>query len=282
MERPPDCAVRHYRTLWISDLHLGMRGCQAARVLEFLRTTDADTLYLVGDVVDGWALRRSWSWPQEHNDVVQKLLRKARRGTRVVYVPGNHDGFARQFAGLHFGDIPVLERAVHVTADGQRLLVLHGDEFDGVVRFAPWLSRLGGHLYEGILRLNTVVARVRDRLGLEYWSLAAYLQAKAKKAVQYVAEFEAAVARAAAEHGADGVVCGHIHRAELREIATPRGPVLYANCGDWVESCTALAEHYDGRLEVLHLAPRVRPAALPVGDGRAGAPPTLSGGMLAA
>lgn len=255
-----------YRTLFLSDLHLGTRGCQATRVLDLLRRTESDTLYLVGDVVDGWALRRGWHWPQLHNDVVQKLLRKARKGTEVVYVPGNHDGFARQFAGLAFGDVAVRRQAIHVTADGRRLLVLHGDEFDGVVRFAPWLSRVGARAYEAALAANTVVTRVRDRLGYPYWSLAGYLKDRTKRAVQYVAEFEAAVARAAAEHGADGVVCGHIHKPELRTIWSEHGPTLYANCGDWVESCTALAEHLDGRLEILRW---LRTAAVPSGDGQA-------------
>ncbi len=274
-----------YRTLFLSDLHLGMRGCQTARVLDFLRQTDSDTLYLVGDVVDGWALRRGWYWTQEHNDVVQKLLRKARKGTDVVYIPGNHDEYARQFAGLAFGGIEVRRDALHVTAAGRRLLVLHGDEFDGVVRFAPWLSHVGARAYEAALALNTVVTRVRDRLGYPYWSLAGYLKERTKKAVQYVAEFEHAVARAAAERGADGVVCGHIHKPELRWVASGGSRTLYANCGDWVESCTALAEHHDGRLEILrwpHVAPAAEPdgdsfaPALALGDGRMAALPVLT------
>ena len=236
-----------YRTLWISDLHLGTRGSQAELVLDFLRHNESDTLYLVGDIADGWALKRSFTWTQLHNDVVQKVLRRVRKGTRAIYIPGNHDAFARAYVGLQFGGIDVMREAVHTTADGRRLLVLHGDEFDGAVRYAPWLSKLGARAYELALLLNTTVNRARKAFGMPYWSLAAYLKGKTKKAVQYMGDFENAVAALARERGVDGVVCGHIHKAELRPI----NGVLYANCGDWVESCTALAEHDDGRLELL-------------------------------
>ena len=264
----------HHRTLFLSDLHLGMRGCRADLILDFLRHHEADRWVLVGDVVDGWALAEKWRWPQAHNDVIQKLLRKVHKGAEMVYVPGNHDAAARQFAGLTFGGILVQREWTHTTADGRRLLVLHGDEFDGAIRFAPWLSRLGGRAYSAALALNTAVADVRQRLGYPYWSLAAALKARTKKAVQYVAQFEDAVAHRAAEAGADGVVCGHIHQAEIRTIASGAGPVLYANCGDWVESCTALAEHADGRLEILRwdgvaASPRARVPALVAGDGLA-------------
>ncbi|MEM0963951.1 MAG: UDP-2,3-diacylglucosamine diphosphatase, partial [Bacteroidota bacterium] len=208
--------MTHYRTIFLSDLHLGMRGCQAERVLDFLRHHEADRWVLVGDVVDGWALTRSWTWTQPHNDVVQKLLRKVRKGAEMVYVPGNHDGAARQFAGLMFGGILVQRHWTHTTADGRRLLVLHGDEFDGVVRLAPWLSKVGARAYELSLALNTVVASIRERMGMPYWSLAAALKDRTKTALQYVARFEEAVATRAAEVGADGVVCGHIHRPEIR------------------------------------------------------------------
>lgn len=242
---------RRYRTLFLSDLHLGMRGARAEAVLEFLRHHDADRWVLVGDVVDGWALSRSWHWPQQHNDVIQKLLRKVRAGSEMVYVPGNHDGAARQFVGMTFGGILVQREWVHETADGRRLLVLHGDEFDGVVRLAPWLSKLGAHAYEWTLKLNRPVAAVRRKLGYPYWSLSAYLKERTKRAVQYMAEFEGAVARRGAEAGVDGVICGHIHKPELRAFQHDGREVLYANCGDWVESCTALAEHEDGTLELL-------------------------------
>ncbi len=240
-----------YRTVFLSDLHLGMRGAQAHRVLSFLRHVDAERWILVGDIVDGWALARTWHWPQAANDVVQKLLRKARKGAEVVYVPGNHDAAARQFAGLSFGGVAVRRTWLHETADGRRLLVLHGDEFDGMVALAPWLSRVGAHAYALSLRLGAAVTAIRERLGMPYWSLAGALKDRTKKAVQYIAGFEEAVARRAADVGADGVVCGHIHRAELREIAADGRTVLYANCGDWVESCTALVEHADGTLEIV-------------------------------
>jgi len=262
-----------YRTIFLSDLHLGMRGCQAERVLDFLRHHEAERWVLVGDIVDGWALARSWTWGQAHNDVIQKLLRKVRKGAEMVYVPGNHDGAARQFEGLTFGGILVQREWIHRTADGRRLLVLHGDEFDGAVRLAPWLSRLGARAYEASLALNTVVAAVRERMGKPYWSLAAALKDRTKKALQYVARFEEAVAARATEAGVDGVVCGHIHRPEIRDVATAAGTTRYANCGDWVENCTALVEHADGRLELIRWTEALCPTVHDVGgDGVATAP----------
>ncbi len=241
-------APRRYRAIWISDIHLGTRGCKAEFLLDFLRKTDSDTLYLVGDIVDGWRLKRSWYWPQPHNDVVQKLLRKARKGTRVVYIPGNHDELLRRFLEINIGQIEVVSEAVHVTAAGKRLLVLHGDEFDAVVRYARWLAFLGDWAYNAALAANHWINVLRRALGLSYWSLSAYLKHRVKNAVEYISRFELAVAEAAAKRGADGVVCGHIHHAEIRDIAG----VTYCNDGDWVESCTALVEHADGRLEILH------------------------------
>ena len=239
--------ARRFRTLWISDLHLGTPGCQAEALLGFLRHTECETLYLVGDIIDGWQLRRQWYWPQAHNDVVQKLLRKARKGTRVIFIPGNHDEFARRYVGHNFGGIEVAEDWVHQTADGRRLWVTHGDLFDGVIQCAKWLAHVGDSLYEFTLRLNRHLNSLRARLGLPYWSLSKYLKLKVKRAVSYVGDFETALAREARKRGAHGVVCGHIHHAELREI----DGVLYANDGDWVESLTALAEHADGRLEII-------------------------------
>ncbi len=238
---------RRFRTIWISDVHLGTRGCKAEFLLDFLKSAESDTLYLVGDIVDGWRLRRSWHWPQAHNDVVQKILRKARKGTRVVFIPGNHDEFARDYADLNFGDIQVMVDDVHETADGRRLLVLHGDSFDGVVKYAKWLAHLGDGAYTLVLGLNHWFNLIRRRLGLPYWSLSAYLKHKVKNAVQFMANYEQAMADEARKRGVDGVVCGHIHHAELRDI----DGVIYANDGDWVESCTALVEHADGRLEIL-------------------------------
>lgn len=250
---PPD---NLYRAVFISDLHLGTPGCQAGPLLEFLKAHPSDFLYLVGDIVDGWQLRRRWYWPQAHNDVIQKLLRRARKGCRVIFVPGNHDEFARQFTPHHFGGIEVLAETVHVTADGRRLWVTHGDQFDGVVQCARWLAYLGDSLYGWTLRLNHHLNRLRGRLGLPYWSLSAYLKHKVKKAVSYVMDFEEAVAQEARRRGHDGVVCGHIHRAEMREVEG----VLYCNDGDWVESRTAVVEHHDGRLALLHWKPDLEDA----------------------
>jgi UDP-2,3-diacylglucosamine pyrophosphatase LpxH len=236
-----------YRTIFISDLHIGTPGFQAEALMDFLKQNPSQMLYLVGDVVDGWQLRRRWFWPQSHNDVVQKLLRRARKGCRVVYVPGNHDEFARHFVGHAFGGIDVQQDAVHTTATGQRLWVVHGDLFDGVIQYAKWLAYVGDWLYELTLKINRYVNRFRSYLGMEYWSLSAYLKFKVKKAVNFISDFERAVALEARRRGFDGVVCGHIHHAEIRTVEG----VLYCNDGDWVESRTALVEHMDGRLEIV-------------------------------
>jgi UDP-2,3-diacylglucosamine pyrophosphatase LpxH len=236
-----------YRAIFISDLHLGTPGFQATALLDFLKEHPSDYLYLVGDIVDGWQLRRRWFWPQSHNDVVQKLLRRARKGCRVIYVPGNHDEFARGFIGHQFGGIEVAHDAVHTTATGMRLWVTHGDYFDGVIQCAKWLAYLGDYMYEFTLRLNRHFNHLRARLGLPYWSLSQYLKNKVKKALSYVNDFEVAVAQEAKRRGHQGVVCGHIHRAEMRDI----NGILYCNDGDWVESRSALVEHQDGRLELV-------------------------------
>lgn len=243
--------TKHYRAIFISDLHLGTPGCQAEALLEFLKTHSCDTLYLVGDIIDGWQLRRKWYWPQAHNDVVQKLLRKARKGCRVIYVPGNHDEFARDFLDHSFGGVEVVEHAVHTTADGKKLWVIHGDYFDGVIQFAKWLAYLGDTLYDWALKANRHLNYMRGRLGMPYWSLSAYLKLKVKKAVNFISDFEVAVAHEAKKQGYDGVVCGHIHHAEIRNI----DGVLYCNDGDWVESLSTLVEHQDGRLEILTFDP---------------------------
>lgn len=239
-----------YRTIWISDIHLGTRGCKAELLLEFLRHTHAETLFLVGDIVDGWRLKRSWYWNQSHNDVVQKLLRKARKGTNVIYVPGNHDEALRDFTELQFGGITVQMEAIHQTADGRRLLVTHGDHFDGIVTYAKWLALLGDAAYGFALNLNTWFNHLRRRMGLPYWSLSAYLKNRVKNAVEFISDYERAIAEEARRRHVDGVVCGHIHHAEIRMI----DGILYCNDGDWVESCTALVEHFDGRLEILRWA----------------------------
>ncbi len=258
-------AVNRYRAIWISDLHLGTRGCKADFLLDFLRHTESDYLYLVGDIIDCWRLRRAWYWAQSHNDVVQKVLRKARKGTRVIYVPGNHDEPLRDYTDMQFGGITVLAEAVHELADGRRFLILHGDAFDGIVRYARWLALLGDHAYHLMLTLNHWYNLARRRMGYPYWSLSAWLKQRVKNAVEYIGNFEHAVAEEARSRGVDGVICGHIHKAEMRQIGT----ITYCNDGDWVESCTALVEHRDGRLEIIDwpatrklsfLAPTAQPA----------------------
>lgn len=240
-------ATLHFRAIWISDVHLGTPGCQAEALLDFLRLTDSDTLYLVGDILDGWQLKKRWFWQQAHNDVVQKVLRKARKGTRVIYVPGNHDEMVRQFVGLGFGGIQIQNEAVHYLRNGQKLWVTHGDYFDGVVQCARWLAFVGDWLYTQILRWNRTFNRIRARLGLPYWSLSQYLKHKVKNAVSYISDFEVALSHEAHKRGFDGVVCGHIHKAEIRDI----NGLLYCNDGDWVESLTALVETTAGELKIL-------------------------------
>jgi UDP-2,3-diacylglucosamine pyrophosphatase LpxH len=235
------------RSIFISDVHLGFKGCQAQYLLDFLRRVECDTVYLVGDIIDLWALSRSFYWPQAHNDVIRTLLGKAKHGTRVVYVPGNHDRLFRDHDGLVMGNVEIQREAVHQTADGRRFLVLHGDEFDSIVRASPWLESLGSHAYSFALTANRYVNAVRQRFGYPYWSLAAFLKHKVKNAVQYITGFEKALAAAAQERGLDGVICGHIHRAEITEI----DGITYCNDGDWVESCTALVEDFSGRLSLL-------------------------------
>jgi UDP-2,3-diacylglucosamine pyrophosphatase LpxH len=236
-----------HRALFISDIHLGLKACQAEAVIEFLRRVDADTIYLVGDIVDGWAIKSGWHWPQSHNDVIQKLLRKARKGSRIVYLPGNHDEFLREYYGSHFGGIEVQEQAIHEAADGRRYLVIHGDQFDFVIRHARWLAHLGDAAYDFALWLNRVVSFARRRLGLPYWSLSAWAKLKVKNAVSAVSRFEEELASEAKKLDLQGVICGHIHHAIERDI----GGVTYLNTGDWVESRTAIVEHYDGRMEIL-------------------------------
>ena len=219
-------------------------------LLDFLKHTDSKYLYLVGDIIDGWRMKRAWYWRQAHNDVIQKLLRKARKGTRVFYIPGNHDENFRDFCGCRFGRVVVLNEAVHTMKDGRRFLVLHGDQFDGVVKYAKWLAFLGDSAYNTALMLNLWVNITRRKLGFSYWSLSAYLKHKVKNAVEFVSNFETAVVGEARRRGVDGVICGHIHTAEMRMI----DDIEYCNDGDWVESCTALVDHEDGRLEILNWA----------------------------
>jgi UDP-2,3-diacylglucosamine pyrophosphatase LpxH len=235
-----------FRTIWISDVHLGTSGCQAGRLLEFLKATESDTLYLVGDIVDGWQLKRRWYWHQTHNDVVQLVLKKAKKGTKVIFVPGNHDEAVRQFIGLDFGGIKIRDELIHTCANGKRMLVLHGDRFDGVIACAKWLAYVGDSLYTMILKFNQYYNAWRARSGLPYWSLSQYLKLKVKNAVSYITSFETALAEEAKKQGVDGIICGHIHKAEIREI----DGVLYCNDGDWVESLSALVEEASGELRL--------------------------------
>ena len=244
---------RRYRTIWISDVHLGTRGCNARMLIDFLDSTDSDAMYLVGDIIDGWRLKKSWYWPALHNDIVWRVMKRAKRGTRVIYIPGNHDEMFRQFAGMTFGGIEIRRKAIHHTADGRKLLVLHGDEFDAVVMCHKWLAFLGDAAYGLLLRLNVVINAVRRRLDLPFWSIAKHAKHKVKNAVEFISRYEEALAHEARTRGVDGIVCGHIHTAEICDF----DGIEYYNDGDWVEGCTALVEHFDGRMEVLHWAEEI-------------------------
>lgn len=251
LPEPPDPKgfrpKRKYRTVWISDVHLGTRGCNADMLVSFLRSIETETLYLVGDIIDGWRLKKGWYWPDAHNEVLRRILKMAHRGTRVVFICGNHDEMLRPYAGLTFGGVELLLDAVHTTADGRRLLVVHGDAFDAVVLYHRWLAFLGDKAYEIMLRVNVVFNAIRRRMKLPYWSLSAYLKKRVKNAVQYIGKYEEAVAQAAIDRKMDGIVCGHIHSAEIREL----NGVTYYNDGDWVESCTALVEDAKGAISIV-------------------------------
>ena len=247
-----------YRTIWLSDTHLGTRGCQAQALLDFLESHECDYLYLVGDIIDFWRLRRSPHWTQLHSDVIRTVLTKARAGTVVTLVPGNHDEYLRRFCDLQLGNIMVTEEAIHRTVDGRLLLVLHGDRFDGITRCHRWLALSGDVGYDALLVLNRWFNRGRRLLRLPYWSLSAYVKGKVKRAVNFITAFETALAHEAQRRNLHGVVCGHIHHAEIREIQG----ILYCNTGDWVESCTALAERADGALELLSMVPAMAPGVI--------------------
>lgn len=238
---------RNVRTIWISDVHLGFPGCSAEHLLEFLRSMRCETLYLVGDIVDFWYLRKKRYWPQAHNNVIRSILGKAKHDTRVVFVPGNHDEVMRQYEGLTMGNVEISNEVVHTTADGRRFLVLHGDQFDAAVISSPLIGLIGSKLYDGLLKLNRLVNWVRTRLGKDHWSLAAFLKSRVKNAVKFISNFEQAVIREARSNDVDGLICGHIHRPEI----SLGDDVIYMNCGDWVESCTALIENHDGSIDLI-------------------------------
>jgi UDP-2,3-diacylglucosamine pyrophosphatase LpxH len=237
-----------YRTIWISDTHLGSVGCQAEKLLKFLKEHESDTLILVGDIIDFWALRRKPYWPESHNTVVQKILKKARHGTRVIYIPGNHDEPLRNYLELTFGSIELHREYTHTLADSRQILCVHGDDFDVITRYHRWVAKLGDVGYDVLLWSNRQFNKARFRLGLGYWSLSAFIKHKVKQAVSFIGEYEESVVKEALTRGVDGVLCGHIHHAEIRHISD----ILYLNTGDWVESCTAIVEHYDGKLEIIH------------------------------
>jgi UDP-2,3-diacylglucosamine pyrophosphatase LpxH len=238
---------RRYRTVFLSDTHLGTKGCRSDFLVDFLKRVDCDQLYLVGDIVDGWRLRKSWYWDRHHDEAIRLVLKAARNGTEVTYIPGNHDEALRDWLGLEIAGIRVANEAVHVGADGRKFLVIHGDQFDGVIRYAKFLAHLGDWAYDLAITMNRWFNAARRRFGYPYWSLSQWLKRQVKEAVKAIDRFEVALATEAKRRGLDGVVCGHIHHAEMRQV----NGVLYMNDGDWVESCTALVEHEDGRFELL-------------------------------
>lgn len=239
---------RHYRTIWISDLHLGTRGCQADALIRFLKSHSCDQLYLVGDIIDGWRMKKNVYWPQAHVNVIRRILTLSKRGTDVIYITGNHDEFLRKYGSAEYGNIRLLDEAEHTTTNGQRYLVLHGDKFDTVVRYHKWVAHLGDVAYESLLVLNRWFNEARKLLGMEYWSLSKFLKHRVKQAVSFITDYEETLAYECRRRGYDGVVCGHIHHPEIRDI----GEVKYLNCGDWVESCSALVEDELGNIRVVH------------------------------
>ena len=241
--------VRQVRAIFLSDIHLGTRACQAESLTDFLRLHSAEYLFLIGDIVDFWAMRRGIHWPAAQNTVVQKILRRARHGEKIFFIPGNHDEALREYFDVSFGDIRVVAEWIHTAADGRRYLLLHGDEFDQVTRYHRWVALLGDVSYNLLVRINTWLSLIRRSFGISgYWSLAGYAKRKVKSAVSFIFDFEESVAHAARNRGVDGVICGHIHSAAIKRI----DGIEYVNCGDWVDSCSAVVEHLDGRLEVIH------------------------------
>jgi len=236
-----------YRSVWISDVHLCTRDCQAEQLYDFLGSIRCDYLYLVGDIIDVEALRKRWWWPAQYNEVVHKLLKRARKGAKVVFIPGNHDVFFRDFIGYQFGDIEIRDRAIHTTADGRRFLVIHGDQFDALVMYHGWVSHLGSWAYGYLTLVNRVVNRLRRWFGLPYWSMSGAIKRKVKHAVRFINKFEVLLVQEAKRIGVDGVICGHVHQPAMHDL----GGLRYCNSGDWIENCTAVVEHENGELEIL-------------------------------
>lgn len=238
-----------YHSIWISDVHLGTRHSRVDRLLEFLKETESNYIYIVGDLIDGWELRRRWFWNDEHNVLIQKLLRKNRKRTRIIYITGNHDEFLEKFVGIRFGSLKIARETIHVSLNGRRYLVIHGHQFDGLVHCNRLLEKMGTVIYQWILDLNHYFNRARRRLGFGYWSFASYIKMKSKSAVKFITQYEEAMQQMAWNRNVHGIICGHIHRAESKTI----GDVEYLNCGDWVENCTALVEDLDGEFKILNL-----------------------------
>jgi len=237
-----------YRAVFISDVHLGTKMSRPDLLLQFLKTFECDQLYLVGDIIDGWALSRNFFWPQENNDVVQKILRRARKNTHITFIPGNHDEFLRSFCDNQFGNVSLLKNDVYVSGTGKKYIVMHGDEFDAVITNAKWLSHMGSWAYDQSIALNVLLTRIRNIFGLPYWSLSKWLKYKVKEAVNFIGSYEENLSSYAKAKSADGIICGHIHHPNIRKV----GEIDYMNCGDWVESCTALVEHMDGTWEIIY------------------------------
>lgn len=238
----------HHRALFLSDIHLGTKGCQAEMLLSFLKVHDAEYIYLIGDIFDGWRLRKGWYWPQSHNDVVQKILRKARKGSKIIYIPGNHDEVMRNYFGTHFGGIEVKETDIFESSTGKKFLIIHGDQFDVVIKNAKWLAHVGDWAYETVLGLSTLLNKFRRLWGGQYWSLSRWAKYKVKSAVNFIGDYEDILSSEAKKHGADGIICGHIHHPTIKKV----DDVCYLNTGDWVESCTAIVENFDGEFELIY------------------------------
>lgn len=237
-----------YRTIWISDLHLGSTQCQADVLLDFLKYNESETLYLVGDIIDFWSLSKKMYWPADHNTVIQKILRKARHGTQVIYIPGNHDENVREYDNYVFGDITVKKNDVHTTATGKKFLIVHGDEYDTIAQCHQWIAKIGNDGYDFLLWVNRIIRIVRKRLNIQSnFSLAAYVKFKVKNAVQFISDYEESIVNTLKDKNLDGVICGHIHHAEIKDM----GGFLYINTGDFVESCSAIVEHNDGTIELI-------------------------------
>jgi UDP-2,3-diacylglucosamine pyrophosphatase LpxH len=250
MSKVEKVSKRQFRSIWISDVHLCSRDCRADYLLNFLKYNKAEHLYLVGDFIDVWQLKRRWYWPQTLNNVIQKVLSCTKKGTQVTYIPGNHDECLREFAGAQFGGVRIEKQAIHVTADGKRYLIVHGDEFDAVVQHNRWIALLGDAAYGYLIGFNNIFNWFRKHLGMRYWSLSGYIKARVKNAVQFVGCYEEAVVRFAKTHHVDGVICGHIHHPAIKELHG----IQYCNTGDWIENCTALVEDFDGKISLVHWA----------------------------